>query len=67
MRPGNLLALKIVKCLACYDYGVIVDRFDQDKRSPCECGAKKEPPRPRRLLSDLLSTTLDNHPDPPSA
>ena len=32
-RSGNLLTLKIIKCLACYDFGEIIDPFDQAKRT----------------------------------
>lgn len=50
-QPDNLLTVKIVKCRICYDYGVVIDRFDQAKRIPCHCPAggrdetqEKEPP-----------------------
>ncbi|KKL53722.1 hypothetical protein LCGC14_0937460 [marine sediment metagenome] len=51
MRPGNLLTLKIIKCLACYDFGEIIDPFDQAKRTPCAC----QPARQTHWLCPCLS------------
>jgi hypothetical protein len=44
MRPGNLIHLKIINCLTCYDFGEIVDPLDQAKRRRCPCGAASEQP-----------------------
>jgi hypothetical protein len=39
MRPGNLMALYVIKCIACYDLGEVIDRFDHSKRRHCGCRA----------------------------
>jgi hypothetical protein len=45
MRPGNLMKLQIIRCLACYDSGEVIDWFDHGKRQPCECsGTSDQPP-----------------------
>ena len=36
-RPGNLITLKEIRCLACYGHGEIIDKFDQAKRTRCAC------------------------------
>jgi hypothetical protein len=45
MRPGNLMRPTVspIRCMVCYDFGEIIDRFDHSKRRPCECGVAKEP------------------------
>jgi hypothetical protein len=44
MRPGNLMKLQIIRCLACYDSGEVIDRFDHSKRQLCECSGTSDQP-----------------------
>jgi hypothetical protein len=56
MRPGNLMRLQIVKCLACYDSGEVIDRFDHSKRRRCGCGATRANRLPRPCLAEKAKT-----------
>lgn len=47
----NLIKLHIIKCLACYDNGEIIDPLDQAKRTPCAC----RPARPTRWPCPCLT------------
>jgi hypothetical protein len=42
MRPGNVMTLKIINCYACYDFGEVIDKFDQGKRERCHCQAAND-------------------------
>jgi hypothetical protein len=53
MRPGNLIRLKDIRCLACYDFGEIIDKLDHSKRRPCDCQREERSP-----TSDVPITRL---------
>ena len=50
-RPRNLITLKEIRCLACYDFGEVIDKFDHSKRARCDC----RPARPNRWLCPCLA------------
>lgn len=45
-RPGNLMTLHVIDCLACYDLGEVINPFDHSERTPCGCqaGQPETPP-----------------------
>lgn len=43
-----------IRCLACYDYGEVIDRFDHSKRRSCEC--QRGQPLKGVTVDDLLQS-----------
>jgi hypothetical protein len=57
MRLGNLLTLKIIHCLTCYDFGEIIDPFDQARRVVCACRSARRTHWPCPCLAEQAKTT----------
>lgn len=53
---SNLIHLHRITCYTCYDYGVIIDRFDQTKRTPCLCRAA-QPPQEDKMSDETKRTS----------